>query len=169
LALAANFIGLVLIYLGLTSVLGKPKKAPVISVLTAWWLFCLIGLTLNLFAPLSVVKDRAILFSVAFIFFIPIRLLIFTALSFVWTKEYFNNRRNAFIGAVLVQISVAFNLANYAMSIRDMLFYPKNFWFIAIVDDKLVLFLGILASIFLVCGMFYVFKSLKIKPSAENL
>jgi hypothetical protein len=43
-----------------------------------------------------------------------------------------------------------------------MLFYPKNFWFSVIVENQPVLILGMLASLFLVIGLF------KFMPPVES-
>ncbi len=159
-AFFANFSGLVLLFWAATKVLGSSGRRRIAVALTAWFVFVCLSILNNWFSY-GLLKERLPLLVGAFFIFIPLRLIIFASLIHIWSKKLWQTQKTAFWAGILFQTAVLIHLINYFVSIKKILYYPKNFWFIAIVDDKIILVSGIIASVILVISLFKIFQSQK--------
>lgn len=159
-AFFANFFGLLLLFLAAKKILGSSSLKRIMAVLAGWYLFLGFCVFNNWFAY-GLLKERLPLLIGAFLVFIPLRLIIFTSLTHVWSKNFRQAQKTAFWAGILFQTAVLINLVNYFITTKKILYYPKDFWFIAIVDDKTILLSGIFASMILVISLFKIFHSQK--------
>lgn len=162
-AFLSNFVGMVLVYCGLVVALGKPKPSRLWWTLGLWYGACLVNFVFDLFISRSVALERPGMVLAAILFFIPIRLAIFTAMTVVWTKSCISLNRNVFAGALLVQVSILCNVLNYIFTMKKILYYPRDFWFVAIVGSTGLQVLGIVASVCMVAGLYMLYSSFRSK------
>lgn len=157
----ANFLGLVSIFLAVIETVKKINFQPMVTFLGSWYVFCGLALLFG-FAPPDILRDRLTMFVSVFGFLVPLRLAMLVLFFGILTKESLSGLTSRAWGTIFLIVSLGVNLANYSIIFRKMLFYPKNFWFSVIVENQPVLILGMLASLFLVIGLF------KFMPPVES-
>lgn len=155
-AFAANFIGLAFIFKAVFQRLGGVSLKESFIAIAVWFVGLVLFLTQSQTGKL-LLEERLPLVAGIFLLFVPLRIFCFVMIGkyYVTAKKYM--RSSVFI----LQMALILQILNHFLSVRKMLYYPKNFWFIAIVDDNTLLISGMFTALLLTLGLFKIFSKTK--------
>lgn len=128
------FVGLVLIYLGILEA-APPKNHNIRRMRKRhllFWIFAAFVIFGLYFSWNGNVTDRKLAYIAISLFFLPIYLLIFTALvGWFRSKDLLKTNILSF-GIVLMMLGALFGIVQLFWSLRRVLTYPPEFWFLTL-------------------------------------
>ena len=152
------FLGTILIYLGILSVSPFKNQKRVNLYLFLW--FVLSALVFAYYFIFQVgYSTRLFQFGPTLVFFLPLYLLILSALWRWYRRQDFSKTKSTSIGLIAITLSILLKIGGSLIAISRMLAYPPEFWFIALTDFDTLFFLEALNTLLLLTGFFLVHKN----------
>lgn len=157
-AFPTAFIGAVLIYAGILSVLKPPNQKKISRYLLLWAILALAVFALY-FRQTTTITTYIPLFATLFLFFLPIHILI-VLVAWRWS------RRKDWPKTKICSFGIALIIGSFLLAIVQDLFalykgfsFPPEFWFLAIANSPALFFMQATGTILLLAGFFFVHRN----------
>jgi len=156
LTLSLSFLGLLLVYLGILYAIGRARKTHIH--LVVW--FALIAILYSfVFYDYRIFTSDTPMLITAFLFYIPLYVLILYALWKWYRKDDWIKTRITTVGIIMLAIATVIGIVKSFVFLWGGLVYPPSFWFVPSSSSCFVFVSQSLEVISFVLGFLFVHKN----------